>query len=184
ADSRNRLLTPTELTYYEIFAAHYTKPVPEGQPDPYVGSGWVPITRFFGHGTTWSSTVPALHDLTAAFEAPAVMDLAIAPATLHFSRIVHGLDLGDLRLTHDGADVDLSGASLTTADGVTWTLSGLSSHTAALGQYRLSLAAPASGIRDSAGNGLAADAAVSWTFAGRRTTTLLALTSSGQLLTA
>ena len=52
AESNNRLLTPVELTFYETFAAHYTKPVASGQPDPYVGDGWASIARFFGHGTT------------------------------------------------------------------------------------------------------------------------------------
>src|SRR5262249_16666310 len=65
AESHNRMLTPVELTFYEAFATHYTKPVPANQPDPYVGNGWQPITRFFGHGTTWSSSAPTVRGLSA-----------------------------------------------------------------------------------------------------------------------
>ncbi len=58
AESHNRFLTPTEMTFYEIFAAHYTRSTPAGEADPYVGFGWSSIDRFFGHGTTWSTLVP------------------------------------------------------------------------------------------------------------------------------
>jgi hypothetical protein len=46
------------MTYYEILAAHYTKPIPAGAPDPHIGHNWAPITRFFGEGTTWTSAIP------------------------------------------------------------------------------------------------------------------------------
>lgn len=55
AESRDRLFTPPEMTFYEILAAHYTKTLAPQEPDPYVGFNWVPVTRFFGHGTTWRS---------------------------------------------------------------------------------------------------------------------------------
>lgn len=58
AESHERLLTPTEMTFYDILARHYTRTLPAGNPDPDVGMGWVPITRFFGSGSTWSSTLP------------------------------------------------------------------------------------------------------------------------------
>ncbi len=58
AESHERMLTPTEMTFYNILAEHYTSEVPVGEPDPKVGENWVPITRFFGHGTTWSSAIP------------------------------------------------------------------------------------------------------------------------------
>ena len=65
AESHNRLLNPTELTFYEILAAHYTKEVPAGEPAPYIKVGWPSITRFFGEGTTWSSTIPRFNDADA-----------------------------------------------------------------------------------------------------------------------
>lgn len=58
AESHSRFLTAAEMTFYEILAQHYTKPLPPGAPDPYVASNWAPITRFFGEGTTWTSGVP------------------------------------------------------------------------------------------------------------------------------
>jgi hypothetical protein len=59
-ETHDRLLNPVEMTFYDIFAGHFTRPVPDGQPDPYVGFNWTPITRFFGEGTTWSSEVLSL----------------------------------------------------------------------------------------------------------------------------
>lgn len=60
-ESAGRELAPAELTFYNELARHYTAAVPSTAPDPYVADGWVPITRFFGHGTTWRSdiTLPA-----------------------------------------------------------------------------------------------------------------------------
>jgi hypothetical protein len=60
AESHDRFLTSTELTFYEILADHYTKPLPTNAPAPYVGFGWVPIGKFFGEGTTWTSYHPSL----------------------------------------------------------------------------------------------------------------------------
>ncbi|HOA75819.1 MAG TPA: hypothetical protein PL151_14475 [Phycisphaerae bacterium] len=57
ADSRDRLLTPTEMTFYDLLAAHYARPVPAGLPAPHVGFNWPPVTRFFGAGVTWSTAV-------------------------------------------------------------------------------------------------------------------------------
>jgi hypothetical protein len=59
-ESRERFLSPTEMTFYEILAAWYAKPIPPEAPDPYVESNWVPIGRFFGEGTTWSSHLEPL----------------------------------------------------------------------------------------------------------------------------
>jgi PKD repeat protein len=58
AESNERLLNPTELTFYEILAGHYTNAIQPEDPDPYLGFNWVPITRFFGEGTTWKSSIP------------------------------------------------------------------------------------------------------------------------------
>jgi hypothetical protein len=65
AESKDRFLNPTEMTYYEILAEHYGKVVPSGQSDPYVGLNWVPVQRFFGEGTTWSTVVPRFFDADA-----------------------------------------------------------------------------------------------------------------------
>ena len=58
AESHDRLLDPTEMTFYEILADHYTRTVPAGDPDPYMGFDWPPVTRFFDEGTTWRSGIP------------------------------------------------------------------------------------------------------------------------------
>jgi hypothetical protein len=58
AESHDRFLTPTEMTFYETFARHYTAALHPAQTDPYVGFNWVSIGRFFGEGTTWSSSIP------------------------------------------------------------------------------------------------------------------------------
>ena len=60
AESRDRLFNPTEVTFYDILAEHYTKPFPSDGPPPYVGYTWAPVTRFFGEGTTWRSDVLSL----------------------------------------------------------------------------------------------------------------------------
>ncbi|MCZ6803139.1 MAG: FG-GAP-like repeat-containing protein [Proteobacteria bacterium] len=67
AESHERLLNPTELTFYEILAEHYTEPIPPETDDPYLGiSNWVSITRFFGEGTTWRSDIPEILQLTGS----------------------------------------------------------------------------------------------------------------------
>ena len=58
AESHNRPLTPTEMTFYEILAANFAKPIPEEEPPPLLYQGWAPMTKFFGHGTTWETILP------------------------------------------------------------------------------------------------------------------------------
>jgi len=57
AESFGRLLTTTELTFYDTLANHYTKPIPPGQPAPLLGGAWVSIDRYFGEASTWRSDV-------------------------------------------------------------------------------------------------------------------------------
>lgn len=57
AETRDRLFNATERTFYDILAEHYTKPLPQGSPAPYVGFTWPSIDRFFGEGTRWHSQV-------------------------------------------------------------------------------------------------------------------------------
>jgi hypothetical protein len=60
ATSHNRLLNATEMTFYDILAAFYTKTLPPEAPTPGLGEGWVPVTRYFGEGVTWSSEMLTL----------------------------------------------------------------------------------------------------------------------------
>jgi hypothetical protein len=70
AETHGRLFNPTELTYYEILARHYTTSVAPLDPDPHLGFNWAPVTRFFGEGTTWQSEV---------LPAPEIPALSLAP---------------------------------------------------------------------------------------------------------
>jgi hypothetical protein len=56
-ETHQRHFNPVEMTFYEILAAHYTRPVPPAQPAPYIGQNWASMDRFFGEGTTWTSEV-------------------------------------------------------------------------------------------------------------------------------
>ena len=89
---------------------------------------------------------------------PDPRNVPVGAITIVFSEPVTGFDPTDLTLTRDGAAVSLAGATLATADNVTWTLGGLAVPTAADGTYVLALAAAGSGIQDAGGNALAADA--------------------------
>jgi len=81
AESHNRLLTPLEMTFYEILAAHYTKTIPDDQPAPSNDNGWVPISRFFGHGSSWSTLLPG--------KSEAVNNAPVAtPSTFYVSETV------------------------------------------------------------------------------------------------
>ena len=56
AESMGRLLTPAEMTFYDLLAEAYTAEVAAEDPDPYVGNrSWTSITRFFGHGATFAT---------------------------------------------------------------------------------------------------------------------------------
>ena len=166
AESHNRLLTATELTYYDIFAAHYTSDVAADEPDPYVGFGWTSISRFFGNGTTWSSDIPTPLALTADIIDVSATPIATAvdTVTITFSDAVSGLDLNDLVLSREGGPNLLTAQqSLTTSDNTTWTLGNLNVLTTTLGEYELTLSGDNSGIsRISDGRPLLATVGDAW----------------------
>jgi cadherin domain-containing protein len=58
AESHNRFLTQTEMRFYEIFAANYAKTIPADEPDPHLDHAWAPMSRFVGHGSTWTTLLP------------------------------------------------------------------------------------------------------------------------------
>lgn len=107
AESHHRALNATEMTFYEIFAAHYTKPLPAGEPDPDVDGGWVSIANFFGHGTTWSSLIPGRTESTN--QAPIANDLVLNVDENTFFHPVNGLVVGTV------TGVDPEGLPLTFA---------------------------------------------------------------------
>jgi hypothetical protein len=88
---------------------------------------------------------------------------SVGSLTLVFSEAVTGLTVADLSLTRDHGANLLSGAeALTTTDNRTFQLTGLSGLTGAEGRYAFLLGADTSGITDTAGNPVAADAEVRW----------------------
>ena len=76
--------------------------------------------------------------------------------TITFTENITGLDIGDLSLTRDGNPVTLTAAMLN-GSGASYTLD-LASVTSVAGSYVLTLTASGSGIIDSVGNLLTADA--------------------------
>jgi subtilisin family serine protease len=86
---------------------------------------------------------------------------AVPAVEIKFNRAVTGLTVDHFRLTRDHVDVSLEGATLSSDDGINWTLSGLGSITAEPGAYTLTLV-PNSNITDGA-QSLLASAYDSWT---------------------
>jgi Domain of unknown function (DUF4347)/RTX calcium-binding nonapeptide repeat (4 copies) len=83
--------------------------------------------------------------------------------TLRFSEAVSGFNLSDLQLVRGSTTLSLTKASLTSTDGINWTLGNLRKLTNEKGDYTLTLAASGSSIRDAAGNALASSAIDRWT---------------------
>src|SRR5262249_42626129 len=75
----------------------------------------------------------------------------ISALSITFGEPVVGFDLADLRFTRDGgANLLTAAQTLTTTDGVTWTLGNVMGLTGTPGTYTLSLVAAGSGITDRA----------------------------------
>lgn len=55
AASHQRFLNATEMTLYEYLADFFTRSLLPESPAPALGKGYVPITKYFGEGVTWSS---------------------------------------------------------------------------------------------------------------------------------
>ena len=89
---------------------------------------------------------------------------AVDTIVIRFSEPVSGVDLSDVRLSLDGGNNLLTASqSLSSVDGIIWTVGNLSSLTATLGTYTLTLTTSGSGIRDASGNPLAADVTATFT---------------------
>ena len=123
------------------------------------------------HQTNASSTDVAWGAMLQAVVTPQVVSASIAPVTpdpatapinsmtITFDAPITGFDLSDLRLTRSGGPSLLTGQqTLSSTDGMTWTLDNLAPLTNISGQYTLSLQANASGISAGAGRILGSDA--------------------------
>ena len=137
----------------------------------------------------WAQTVPATGSYTidaaagTVFELPFgsrqastdlladIVDVApdprptgVSQMTIVFPEPVRGFDLPDLKLNRNGGQNLLtSDQTLTSTDGITWTLGNLSGLTFLEGPYTLTLTAGDSGITDLTGRPLAFDATESFT---------------------
>ncbi|MDP6636269.1 MAG: lamin tail domain-containing protein [Phycisphaerae bacterium] len=99
--------------------------------------------------------------------------MPVSQIDIVFSEAVTGLDITDLSLTRDGGGELLTGfESLTSGDGVTWTLSGLQPLTSSLGHYTLTLTAAGSGIQNALDYLLDGDAFELWTVDAQGTPTV------------
>jgi hypothetical protein len=86
--------------------------------------------------------------------------LPVSSLTITFSKPVFGLTLSGLSLTENGGgNLLTSSQTLTTSDGITWTLGNLAGLTGSAGAYTLSLAA---GAAQSSAGDLCTSAAQSW----------------------
>lgn len=129
-----------------------------------LGSQTVTITADDGHpgGTnavTFTLTATDVTPPTAAFVpvSPDPRTNAAGTITLNFSEYVSGVNAGDFTLTRNGSPVSLAGLVITPISEASYTLD-LTAFTGTPGDYVLTLVAAGSGIMDTAGNALAANA--------------------------
>ncbi|MFO0898548.1 MAG: calcium-binding protein [Pirellulales bacterium] len=114
------------------------------------GAGTNSISRSLGF-------IPApANDDTPQVEIPALdahgVTGSVSTLKVTFKKAVSGFDLSDLVLTRDGsANLLTSAQTLTTRDGVTWTLGNLSGITQRAGAYLLTVKSQGAGIVDLAG---------------------------------
>lgn len=115
-------------------------------------------------GDAWSTDVVApVADVVNV--SPDPRDNPVDSITITFTEAVTGFELADLQLFRAGTPQNLLTAAqtLTTSNGVTWTLGNLAGITSADGSYTLTLVSAVSGIADAAGNSLPSDASDTWT---------------------
>ncbi len=144
--------------------------------DPAVdGSGQVAATTG-GYAATFIVT-PAPVTADVVDVTPDPRTTSVEAVLVQFSRAVTGFDAGDLTLTRDGETVPLTGISVSTSDGVRWTVAGLAVATGSAGAYVLTVNAAGSGIVASEGGVLGGNATDTWT------TTAANLVDAGDTLT-
>ncbi len=89
-----------------------------------------------------------------------IRDFGVQGLTIAFNEKVLNFDVADIQLTLDGAPVDLTGATLTSSDEITWFLSNIPGFAESSGNYRINLSA--GDITDYAGNGLSETTGTEW----------------------
>ena len=116
--------------------------------------------NFKGEAYTLDRTSPAVNIIDVS---PKTRSTKVDAITIQFAEAVSGFDMADLGLVRNGEAVPLKGASLATADGITWTLNNLKKLTNRRGDYALSISATDSGVFDAAGNPLNMNTSDRWT---------------------
>lgn len=102
--------------------------------------------------------------------APDPRNNAVGEVDINFTDIVTGLDIGDITLTRDGVNVDISTIGIG-GSGSSYTID-LTTVTAPFGNYVLTLNATGSGITDSVNTPLVQNATDDWTSTVRQDTTI------------
>jgi Domain of unknown function (DUF4347)/RTX calcium-binding nonapeptide repeat (4 copies)/Bacterial Ig-like domain len=116
--------------------------------------------NFVGEAYRIDRTLPTVDIIDVS---PKTRSTRVDAITIKFAEAVSGFDIGDLQLTRNGEAMPLKGASLTTEDGITWTLTNTKKLTNRRGEYNLALSAGDAGIFDAAGNPLTTNGSDRWT---------------------
>ena len=110
------------------------------------------VVRWMVNRTPPTATFRPVAALTAA---------AVTSLTVTFSKPVTGVTIDDFILTRGGAVLPLAGATITTTNSRSFTITGIPG-TNAVGSYALRLRRAGTGIADAAGNALVTPAGVAW----------------------
>ncbi|WP_416676166.1 DUF4347 domain-containing protein [Egbenema bharatensis] len=124
-----------------------------------LGGRGVQNGNFTGEVYRVDKTLPSLQIVDVA---PNPRRDKVNAVTFAFSEAIQGFDKGDIRFTRDGKLIDLSQATLTSPDAITWTLGNIKKLTNQKGEYILSVAAGDSGIVDAAKNPLTQNVLQRW----------------------
>lgn len=89
-----------------------------------------------------------------------IRDYGVEGIAIQFTEKVFNFDVTDVKLTLDGQPVDLSGATLTSIDGINWVLGNIPGFAQASGNYQIDLST--GDITDVAGNGLVETKGTEW----------------------
>jgi hypothetical protein len=152
---------PTAMLFNQATIATGTAPLGvaagdfngDGKPDLVVANNGSDTVSFIPNNADQFSIDMRKPTASVVGVSPVPWNAPVSQVSIVFSEPVTGLVGADLRLTLNGGANLLTGdESLTTSDGVTWTLAGLSGLTATPGAYTLTLTAAGSGIQDAVGN--------------------------------
>jgi hypothetical protein len=109
---------------------------------------------------TWTlNATPPTADIVDV--SPDPRNASVSSVAVTFNRAVTGVDVADFTLTRNGTNVALTGVTVS-GTGSNYTLNNLTTATTAAGTYVLTLVASTSGITDSNGLALAANASDTW----------------------